>query len=494
MPESPASPSYEELAALVAVQAAQLVEQASQLVEQAALIEALRVELAALRRAAGRDSSNSSQPPSQDGPESEAKAKAKAGKRSVAASGADPDQQQPDQQQPDQQQPGTDGPGTGTGTGDVGKRKQGGQPGHPGSGLARVAKADWTEPVEPAACADCGGSLAGAEGSVASSIQVFDLPALALTVTEYLIMKRVCSCGCVTTADLPAGVRGGPACYGPQVAAAVTWLASQDVIGVERAAEMMSALLGVDISTGYVSSCLTRLDDALTAAGFEPELKAALCESEVLGTDETPAAVTPSGAAAEAARTGAEISNPHVFSVRTMRECTGGGGDLVWFGAAGTRTKKEITAFGILDNFTGVLVRDDFGGYVSYDEVLAGVQQCLSHILRYLQDTIDIDPIEQVWATQAADALREAIHALNTARRDGTPLNPDKIARLRKDYDQAVACGISTNLSRPWPKGNHPGLVLAKRLKRKADQVWLFTTRTDVPPTNNASEGAIRGF
>jgi len=60
------------LAALVA-------EQATQLAAQAVLIEALRVELEALRRQVGRDSSNSSQPPSTDGPG--AKAKAKAGKR-----------------------------------------------------------------------------------------------------------------------------------------------------------------------------------------------------------------------------------------------------------------------------------------------------------------------------------------------------------------------------------------------------------------------------
>ncbi|HEY6793222.1 MAG TPA: IS66 family transposase [Kineosporiaceae bacterium] len=374
------------------------------------------------------------------------------------------------------------------------KRKQGGQAGHRGSGLARVAKADRTEPVEPAACAGCGGSLAGADGTVASRVQVFDLPALALTVTEYLIMRRVCACGCATTADLPAGVRGGPVCYGPQVAAAATWLASQDVIGVQRAADMMSALLGAEVSTGYVSSCLARLDAALTATGFEDALKAALCEQDVLGTDETPAPITPSGAAAEAAKTGQDISNPHVFTVRTLCSYTGGGSDLVWFGAAGTRTKKEISAFGILDNYTGTLVRDDFGGYVSYDDDLAGVQQCLSHMLRHLQDVIDIDPLTQAWATQAADALRLAIHAFNQARRNGAPLDTDRIAAARKKFDQAVACGISINLSRPWAKGNHPGLVLAKRLKRKADQVWLFTTRTDVPPTNNGSEAAIRGF
>ena len=74
MSEPLATPSYGELAALVA-------EQAAQLAEQAVLIEALRVELEALRRQLGRDSSNSSQPPSSDGPG--ARAKAKAGRRSA---------------------------------------------------------------------------------------------------------------------------------------------------------------------------------------------------------------------------------------------------------------------------------------------------------------------------------------------------------------------------------------------------------------------------
>ena len=53
--------------------------------------------------------------------------------------------------------------------------------------------------------------------------------------------------------------------------------------------------------------------------------------------------------------------------------------------------------------------------------------------------------------------------------------------------------GISTNLSRSWPGGNHPGLQLANRLTRKKNQMWLFTTRFDVPPTNNGSEHAVRG-
>jgi transposase len=449
-------PTYEQLATLV--------------VRQAAVIESLQArvvllenEVVSLRRQLGRDSSNSSQPPSQDGPA--AKARQKSAARDQAGDGQRP-----------------------------ARRRQGGQKGHPGTGLRRVAVPDRQEAVEPPACSGCGAGLAGTPGHVASSVQVFDLPAFAVTVTEYLMMSRVCGCGHATTAAPPPDVSGGPVCYGPNVVAAATFLASQDVIGIERAADLMSALLGVPVSTGFVSRCLARLDDALTAAGFEDALKAALREAEVLGTDETPAPVTASGVAAETAATGQEISNPHVFTVRTLRSCTTGGPDLVWFGAAGTRTKKALRAFGILDDYAGVLVRDDFGGYLSYDSDLAGVQQCLSHMLRHLQDAHDIDPATQVWTVQATAALQAAIHATNHARRTGADLDTDIIATARSSFDQAVACGISINLSRPWPKGNHPGLVLAKRLQRKADQVWLFTTRDDVPPTNNGSEAAIRGF
>ena len=150
MSYSPAVPSYEELTALVVVQAAQLG-------EQALLIEALRVEMAALRRQAGRDSGNSSQPPSKDG--LGARAKARAEKRAQL-----------------QEVAGGQGSGDDVGDGSTGlagaaaKRKQGGQRGHRGSGLARVADPQWTEQVEPAVCGGCGAGLAGAPGDVGYSV------------------------------------------------------------------------------------------------------------------------------------------------------------------------------------------------------------------------------------------------------------------------------------------------------------------------------------
>ena len=159
----PEQPSYEELAARNA-------ELLAVVAEQAALIESLRAEVAALRRQAGRDSSNSSQPPSKDGPA----AKAKAGQREARRA-----------------RPG---------------RPQGGQKGHPGASLAWAARPDEILAVEPGTCGGCGADLAGAPGRVASSVQVLDIPPAALTVTEYQMMRRTCGCGQVTTAPPPPGV------------------------------------------------------------------------------------------------------------------------------------------------------------------------------------------------------------------------------------------------------------------------------------------------
>src|SRR5947208_3066868 len=131
MPQ-PDQPSYEELAAQNAELTARIAELLAVVAEQVAMIETLRAEVAALRRQAGRDSSNSSQPPSQDGPA----AKAKAGQREAR-----------------RVRPG---------------RPQGGQKGHPGASLAWATRPDETRVIEPGACGGCGADLSGAAGRVAS--------------------------------------------------------------------------------------------------------------------------------------------------------------------------------------------------------------------------------------------------------------------------------------------------------------------------------------
>ena len=84
-----------------------------------------------------------------------------------------------------------------------------------------------------------------------------------------------------------------------------------------------------------------------------------------------------------------------------------------------------------------MLVRDDYGGYTSYDDDLAGVQQCLAHVIRYLDDAHAIDTDAQAWARQVADALRVAIHEVNTVRAaNRTAVDAELLGRLRRRFDR----------------------------------------------------------
>ena len=337
------------------------------------LVEGLQVQVAVLTRQVGRVSSNSSQPPSKDGPASTPRAKT---------------------------QRGTSG------------RKPGGQPGRWGVGLGKVADPDRVERVEADGCGGCGGDLDGAAGQVATSVQVFDVEPVTLSVTEFQLMARVCAgCGHTSTAPPPAQVSGGPTCYGPNVVAATTLLAACDVVGIARAADLMAALLGAPVSAGFVSACVARLDDRLVAAGFEDALKEELRDAAVIGTDETPVNV-------------AENGKHHVYTVRTVNSHTGGGPDLLWYGAADNRGHTAIDGFALLTDHAGVLVRDGYGGYTKFDAHLGGVQQCCAHLLRHLADVHGIDPATQAWTAQVARALREGAKAAAAAR----AANPDGAA------------------------------------------------------------------
>jgi transposase len=449
-------PSYEQLALFVVELTGRLYEATTRLDEATvrldeanARIAALEAEVAALRAQVGKDSTNSSTPPSADAPAAKAKRKAVTSQRVRSKD-----------------------------------RRRGGQPGRPGSGLTPTQDPDDTREVEAAAeCSGCGADLVEHGSDVrATWAQVWDIKPVELEKVHYVLPKRRCGCcGKLTTASVPFASAGSVS-YGPNVNAAAILLSSQGNVPVEATARLMAALLGVPVSTGFVARAHERFADLLAAGGFDQAMIAALRAEAVLCADETPVNVVdnidPDGQPA--------AGSPHVVTVRTPDE------KLVWYKEIAARTSQRIAALGIFDNWHGILVRDDYAGWHQFDATLAGVQQCAAHLVRHLQGVLDLDPEVQQWAGQVQEALRDAARLVDTANRTGKQIDADALADARWRYDQGVLVGISLNLSRPWHKGNHPGLVQAKRLQDKADQVWLFTKDTRVPWTNNSSEQALK--
>jgi hypothetical protein len=434
-PEPP-QPSYEELAALM--------------VGLVARVETLEAENAELRRRLGMNSTNSSTPPSKDSIGAKAARRADRSSRERSKD-----------------------------------RKPGGQPGHKGSGLAPAVRPDRTETLPPpGACSGCGGDLSDAADAGMSWAQVWDILPVVLEKVHYLLPRRRCGCGRTTTAAPPFGA-AGTVVYGPGVNAAAILLASEGNVPIERTAMLIEALLGVPVSSGFVGRALERFAQRLGAGGFDDAMKTALRAQDVLCADETPTNVIHH----DTDEHGKPVpGSPHAVTVRTPDA------RLVWYAPISSRSKTAIAGLGVLEGYTGYLVRDDYAGYYQFDAQLAGVGQCAAHLIRHCKGVLELHPTHQHWAGQVITVLREAAAAVTTAQTEGhDQLDPQLLADLRARYDHAVTWGITTNRHRDWATGNHPGYTLAKRLHDKADQVWTFTRNLAVPWTNNASEQALKG-
>lgn len=413
----------------------------------------LEAELARLRAQIGKDSTNSSIPPSKDS--IAAKARRKAERKDTSQRQRSPD------------------------------RKPGGQPGHKGAGLEPTADPDRSErAAAPVACA-CGHELSPADEVRSAWAQIWDIPPVALEKVHWVLPRRRCRwCAKTTTAVVAFAVPYAVA-YGPNTNAAAVLLASQGNVPAERTAGLMAALVGAPVSTGFVARAQTRLAQRLEEAGFDEAMVAALGAEAVLGADESPVNVL----RPDLDKSGQPVAGAaHVLVIRTPDQ------RLVWLRALYSRCGKAIRDLGVLDGYPGYLVRDGYTGYQQFDSNLAGVQQCCQHILRRLTGVAALGPAKtQDWTTEVRKVLTRAHDAVEQAKANKQDaVDPQLLADLRARYDQAVETGRQANHDRPWPKGNHPGYTLARWLTRHAEQVWLFTRVFAVPWTNNACEQSVK--
>ena len=228
-------PSYAELEALVA-------EQAARIVELEALVAELRAQL-------DQNSRNSSKSPSSDG---YAKPAANKKKRSLRRRSG---------------------------------RKPGGQPGHRGHHLERREDPDRTVLHAVERCECCARDLSDAPIVESQSRQVFDLPEMPrLDCVEHWIQKRRCECGHLTGSAFPASVTAS-VCYGPRIRALGIYLVSYQHLPFERAAEILSDWANAPISVATLQAFVAQGADGL--GEFLEEIRRQLTGAEVAHFDET---------------------------------------------------------------------------------------------------------------------------------------------------------------------------------------------------------------
>jgi len=286
-------------------------------------VEPLRARVAELERKVAlltRDSSNSSKPPSSDGPAAKPKAR-----RPMKSK----------------------------------KRKPGGQPGHKGANrdLIPIEEVNEVIPVFPDACDHCGAVLTREPDSDQSNgkywrHQVLDIPEPKQEVTEYHLHCIRCSCGAETWGKMPQTARSG---FGPRLTAFLAHLTGLHRVTRRGCQEIAKTIFGIDISLGSVCKLHQEVSESLAPA--HEKARQALPEKPVLNIDET----------------GWEKQGERCWLWVVVTP-------LVAFyhiaASRGAKVLKDILG----DKYKGILCSDMYSAYKAFHDGLR--QFCWAHIIR----------------------------------------------------------------------------------------------------------------
>ena len=165
------------------------------------------------------------------------------------------------------------------------RRSPGGQPGHAKHerALLPVEQCQAVVTCVPRACRRCGEPLAGADPEPLRH-QVWELPEILPVVTEYQRHRLVCACGCSTCADLPAGIPTGQA--GPRLIAFSALLMACFRQSKRRAAAFLGLILHQPAGSGWMVVLQNRAAEAVQPA--YDELAGQLPAQPALHVDESP--------------------------------------------------------------------------------------------------------------------------------------------------------------------------------------------------------------
>lgn len=185
---------------------------AEQIIQLQKQVTGLQKEIERLQEQVGKNSQNSSKPPSSDPPHMKAK------------------------------QP----------SGDPKGRKAGGQPGHRGKGRKHkpLEYVDHVKKQKPTECKECGALLLG-EDIHPRRHQVIELPRIKPEITEYQLHTLTClSCGCKNKAEWPSNMPSGS--FGPRAQATLGYLSGRFGISKRDMQEIMRTIFRTEISLGSV--------------------------------------------------------------------------------------------------------------------------------------------------------------------------------------------------------------------------------------------------
>lgn len=344
-------------------------------------------------------------------------------------------------------------------------RKPGGQPGHRGHTLKQVEKPDHTRihSVQTCTCGQCGGvSLKDAPVLDYERRQVFDLPPMALEVTEHRAEIKCCPVsGLKVRAAFPADVEA-PVQYGPNFQGLMLYLSNQQLIPFERLRQTCKDLFAQPLSLGTLTSINTRASQALEAV--ERAIIQGLTQAPAVNADES------------GLRVGGKLHWLHVAATTL----------LTFFGVHANRGFAAMDALGVLPACRKWLIHDHLKAYYKFDALHS---LCNQHLLRELKFLLE--QCSELWAGELSNFLLAWKNDPRT--KDG--LDEEVFHHAHRHYRRIIAKGRKSHPRRKPGQGRSKQDKATNMLDRLEDYdlcVLAFLVDPDVPFTNNQAEQDIR--
>jgi transposase len=334
---------------------------------------------------------------------------------------------------------------------------------------------DYVISHSPPLCEACGTDLSQVTPQDTQRRQVFDLPKLALEVTEHQLLVKSCPCcGQTNRGSFPEAVTQ-PVQYGERVKAIAVYLLVYQLIPYDRLTQLMSDLLAVPLSEGTlqnaVETCASRLE------GVEAKIQAGIQHAEQAHFDET------------GGRIGGKRGWVHVA----------GTAYLTHYGWHGKRGRAATEAIGILPGFEGRAMHDGWRSYFGYpcDHAL-----CNAHHLREL--TFLEEQCRQEWARRLKELLVRIYRRVEEVREaGGEALKPEERVGFEEEYEAIVAAGEAANPKPAEMEGNEgkkkggrrkqtPAQNMLDRLRSYRKETLAFMYDFGVPFDNNQAERDLR--
>jgi transposase-like protein len=252
------------------------------------------------------------------------------------------------------------------------------------------------------------------------------------------------------------------------VTALAGYLSAQHHVPVDRVAEILADVAGIEVSAGWVSRACQRVEAAVAPAN--EAIKDAIADAPVAHFDESVTRVAGHNHWMHTAATAA-LTAFHIDSHG--------------------RAADAIRAFGILPRFAGVAVHDAYQAYDGFTECTHAL--CNAHVVRELTGIGEFDATARAdgWAQEMIDLLGDAYRWAGAWQAKGHRRLPDfKAEDLRRRWEEVTGQALARHPPRPGKQT--PARNLALRLRNRREEFLHFTTDFTVAFSNNVAEQAIR--